>query len=115
MNLAQKNALTRAIQTLTALQAEFHIVLPNGDTFGRPLTVATGRKGSRGPKNSGYVRKYISGMLPGEVVEIPPQDGDTLARLQSCLSAVAFHDWGKGAYTTATDTDRGVVSIFREA
>ena len=115
MNQAQQNALTRAIQTLTALQAKFHIALPNGDMLGSPIAMPGGKKGPQGPKNASYVRMHIGKMRPGEVVEVPPQKGDTLARLQSCMASIASHDWGNGTYTTAIEADKGVVSIFREA
>lgn len=115
MNQAQQNALARAIQTLTALQAKFHIAMPNGDILGSPIAVPSSKKGLQGPKNADYVRKHIGKMRPGDVVEVQPQKGDTLARLQSCLTSIASRDWGKGTYTTAIEADKGVVSIFREA
>lgn len=115
MNQAQQNALARAIQTLTALQAKFHIAMPNGDILGSPIAVPSSKKGPQGPKNADYVRKHIGKMRPGDVVEVQPQKGDTLARLQSCMASIASHDWGNGTYTTAIEADKGVVSIFREA
>ena len=115
MNQAQQNALARAVKTLTALQAKFHIALPNGDILGSPIAAPSSKKGPQGPKNADYVRKYIGKMRPGDVVEVQPQKGDTLARLQSCMASIASHDWGNGTYTTAIEADKGVVSIFREA
>lgn len=115
MSQAQQNAFNRALQTLTALQAKFNIALPSGETFGGPIVTPNAKKGPQGPKNAEYVRKHIGKMRPGDVVEVLPQKGDTLARLQSCMASIASHDWGNGTYTTAIEPSKGVVSIFREA
>lgn len=115
MNSAQQGALQRTLQTLTAFKAKFHIVLEDGTEFGAPVEAVKGRRGRQGPGNAEYVRSHILDMKVGDVKEAPPQDGDTLQRLQSSMASIASATWGNKTYTTAMEPSKGVVSIFREA
>lgn len=114
MHPAQETALRRAMTTLVALEAEFHIRLPDGTEHGKPVGASKRKRGSLGPSNKAYLEEQMAGIKPGDVKDIAPQEGDTLARLQSCLASRASALWGNGTYTTVMDKPRGVVSIFRE-
>lgn len=114
----QQLALDKSIKALRGLGAKFHVVLPDGTVFGEPVLpekVARTKRGLAGPRNGHYLMEMLGDTKPGEVREVKPQEGDTLQRLASNLTAFCTRNWGPNSYTSATEAAKGVVSVFRHA
>ena len=117
----QKIALNRAITTITALNAQFKIILPDGQEFGE-LVVVPPKIGRRAPSKfpagelTEHFRHTLESLEPGQAAMIPfgkYEADDDLNRLRSCLSGWCCTHWGSGSAITSTNRDLKVVEVLR--
>lgn len=120
-NTSTRNvALSRAIQMLDALGAEYKIVV-DGAHYGA-LKLAKEKKPPRKVKTFKYpygsVRKYIKGVVDdmkvGEVRDVPVAEFDFNA-LQNSVTSYAVTNWGAGSAITSRVAERHALEIMRIA
>lgn len=59
-----------------------------------------------------YVLKYLNGLQPNDVVEIPyPPHDSEVVRTNAC--AYASKLWGKASYTSTVNKEKRVIEIYR--
>ena len=114
MNVVAK-AAQQAISLLTALKADFKIILPTGEEFGnleivRPKDRTRNMKHRRGALSDIY-KPFIESMAVGDVVVIPVPEGIDPLDMRGSMSAFASKNWGNGSAKTCINEN--TVEILR--
>ena len=111
-------AITRALQLLDSLKAQYKIILPDGSGEYGALEIAVPANKKRSPLAFPYgeVRKYyqplVENMQKGDVLHIPIDKYD-LKQIQGGISTWAADTWGAGSTITSQRRDLGVVEVMR--
>jgi hypothetical protein len=114
MNVVAK-AAQQAITLLTALKADFKIILPTGEEYGnlevvRPKERTRVQVNKRGSLSAIY-QPIIQEMQVGDVKVVPVPEGVGVENMRGAIAAFAVTHWGKGASKTCV-TDQ-TVEILR--
>ena len=111
----KREAARRAMKMLDAAGAQYAVIL-DGETFGTLIVKEPSKKTSWVSYPRGVTRAYyhplISGMVAGDVVEVP-SNGFDLKTLASNISASCVHDWGKGSAISTMDREADCVRVLR--
>ena len=106
--------LERALMTLAALNAQFKVILPDGQEFGELEVRPQGRLPLKYPRGTlqAFVRAFMKDMQVGNYIEIPcneflPQE------IQTAACNFALKEWGKGTVTTAMNRENNLIEAMR--
>lgn len=114
----QQIAFDRAINTLTGLNAQYKIILPDGTEYGdlQVLPPAKPRKRSASLHPAGSLTKhfmpYIKDMPPGGAAKVPMFEFNPV-NLRGSMAAWCNKHWGAGASITTLDHVGKCVEIVR--
>ena len=122
----------QAENLLKAVGASYTIQLPTGEKFtnmkeksepkpgerlntrGEPYKRPGLANGAEWGMRSKHVRDIISKLQPGEVAEVPmTAQFKSVDTLRSCVSAIAFTEWGRESHKTAVPEEKNRVEILR--
>ena len=108
--------LERALMTLKALNAQFKVILPDGQEFG-DLEIAQKtekKRPSKYPRGTmqAFVRGSLMDMAVGDLVEIKC-DNFQLAEVQTAACNYGLLNWGKGCIMTAQNQANNTIEAIR--
>lgn len=118
----KQNILDRCMKQLTAISAEFAIVIA-GQKYGT-LEIAEAETKSKRTRNanrwsavSAEIRERLSRMHPCDVEVFKMPEGESIADFQSHVSNQAAKLFGKGEdfYSTAQTNDKNGIEVIRIA
>lgn len=117
MSNVKKAALKKAIALLNALQAQYKIILPDGEEHGE-LVIAQTKKQILNRRPHGALSNiyipYLSKLKPGDVCEVPA--GEFKAEdMRSSMAGWIVSNWGKGSAITAIDRKANAIEVLRVA
>lgn len=110
--------LERALMTLKAMNAQFKVILPDGQEFGE-LEIAQKpekKRPSKYPRGTmqAFVRGSLMDLAVGDFVEIKCDDFQ-LQEIQTAACNYALLNWGKGCITTAQNPVNHTIEAMRVA
>lgn len=111
----QDQALTKALAILKAIDAKYKIVLTDGTELGDLEVVASPKKRQftyAYGTLSVYLKKHLSDVKVGTVVEIPFGEFDA-EKLRACIASICSKRWGNDTYTTKLNRSSGNVELLR--
>jgi hypothetical protein len=108
--------LERALMTLKAMNAQFKVIMPDGQEFG-DLEIAQKtekRRVFKYPRGTmqNFVRGFLMDMAVGDLVEIKCDDFE-LAEIQTAACNYALMNWGKGSIMTAQNQANNTIEAIR--
>jgi hypothetical protein len=114
MNELKTRAITSLLQGLQNLKCSYLVVMEDGNRY--EFGTLKQKKKARGKYEYGAMRKYygpfLTGIQPGEVVEIKGNAFDVID-LQSGISAWGSKMFGKGALMTSINREKNVIEVLR--
>jgi hypothetical protein len=118
LEATKKQVLDRCIRQLTAIKAEFAIII-EGEKYGTLEIVEAApkrtRKADRWASVAEKVKTQIQTMKVGDVITLEPPPGETLVSFQSHVSNQAGVILGRGGdyYITSKNREKNYIELLR--